>query len=494
MADIYKYAQRVVVWLGLPSPNSSLALRVLDHLGSQLEVTKSSMPVPAQGLTETEWFESGRATAIDNDPNTWHAIFDLLNRSYFHRVWIFQEIQLASSSALIQCGTETVSWRQLRRAIGACGAMTLPTEVPLQLRTRLDSLWSLSMDSRSMDPMRLFEYAIAAECSNPRDRVYAILGLLPEVLSRKIQPHYASPTREVHRKAMMAYTQVTGELHVLGLVGPSWMPDWTAPRALLLNVLNVSCSGNTDAEALCIAPDVLRVNGVLFDIIDEIRELQAFDDAEVRATIREFWLSGSKPYPSGQSVVEASAWTLWLGILTEKWSTSASSSLAEVRPHLQELKDHGACSIDALLTLENISNYNIFRTKKGYHGISPAGIAPGDNVYVVSGCDSAVILRNQPNEKHLFIGCAHIHGIMDGEALLGPLPEDYMLVIGDPEAVPAERFRHRATGELTMHDPRLQSLAEDWRHVRTPHRCGPPRWWMLFRTRLQEKYHIRILA
>jgi hypothetical protein len=239
--------------------------------------------------------------------------------------------------------------------------MTLPSGVPAQLRSRLDTLWSLVLDSRSLDPVRLFDYVIAAECSNPRDRVFGILGLLPPVLFRKIQPDYTQPTQEVQRDAILACIEATGALFVLGLVRPSWIPDWNAPKMLFLNVLNGSCTGKTDAEALFIvsealfiASDVLQVKGVLYDTIDEVRQLLSFDDDQVLATFKEFWLSGSQSYPSGGTLVNACAWTLWLGDLTEKWLMSDSSSLADVQLHLHTLKDHDVCSSDALPTAGNI--------------------------------------------------------------------------------------------------------------------------------------------
>ena len=253
----------------------------------------------------------------------------------------------------------------------------------------------------------------------------------------------------------------------------------------VLNILNGSCTQNTRAEAIFIAPDVLQVQGILHDAIDEVRQLLSFDDAQVLATIKELWLSGSQPYPSGASQVDACAWTLWLDNLTEKWLMSDSCSLADVRHHLQQLKDTGVCSSDALPTAGNISSYNISRTRKGYFGMSPAGVAPGDNVSVLLGCDSAAILRHQPNEKHLFIGCAYIHGIMDGEVLLGPIPEDFMVVVDDEGGdVLVENFLCRKTGEFTKQNPRLQPLTDDWQRVCAPSPVWPAKTFNAFQNKI----------
>jgi hypothetical protein len=88
MGDIYKFARRVVVWLGLPSEDSSLALRVLARLGDQIDCSKNRFLIPAPGCTEATWWCATNASCVDANPETWQAVHYLLQRPWFFRLWV----------------------------------------------------------------------------------------------------------------------------------------------------------------------------------------------------------------------------------------------------------------------------------------------------------------------------------------------------------------------------------------------------------------------
>jgi hypothetical protein len=137
MGDIYRHAYRVVVWLGMESANSALTMRTLADIGDQIEYSKDNSIMSAPECKEKEWYYMTDASRIASDPGIWHAIHNLLRRPWFDRLWIKQEIQLANTSALVQCGTDTITWRQLRRAIILCNHMLFSeaslTHLPLVL-------------------------------------------------------------------------------------------------------------------------------------------------------------------------------------------------------------------------------------------------------------------------------------------------------------------------------------------------------------------------
>jgi hypothetical protein len=115
MRELYKHADRVIVWLGSSSRSGSLALSTLEHVGKQFEFTAGNMLFPAPNATEPEWHRPEHSLPYDED--TWHSIYELLIRPWFDRVWVVQEIQLASPKAIIQCGTEQVPWCFFRRGV-----------------------------------------------------------------------------------------------------------------------------------------------------------------------------------------------------------------------------------------------------------------------------------------------------------------------------------------------------------------------------------------
>jgi len=88
MGDIFKHARRVVVWLGLASHDSSIALRVLGRIGDQIEWSKGTHVLPAPDCTEMEWYKTTDASCIDDDPETWRAVYDLICRPWFRRLWV----------------------------------------------------------------------------------------------------------------------------------------------------------------------------------------------------------------------------------------------------------------------------------------------------------------------------------------------------------------------------------------------------------------------
>ena len=116
MGEIYKAADRVVVWLGPESKKSSLAISTLDYLGRQIVLFRSFRFARAPDTTETEIW-SRPTFQLPYSDVTWQAIRDFFKRPWFERVWIVQEIQLASSKSILMCGPDILSWQTLRASI-----------------------------------------------------------------------------------------------------------------------------------------------------------------------------------------------------------------------------------------------------------------------------------------------------------------------------------------------------------------------------------------
>ncbi|POS70143.1 hypothetical protein DHEL01_v211464 [Diaporthe helianthi] len=115
MSRIYENASRVVVWLGNGSEDSDLAMCQLAYLGRQVTLTKDNWLMSPPGAEEPHWCES--ACSVPYSEGTWSAIARLLERSWFSRIWIIQEIQLAAIGAIIQCGREQMLWSCFRSAV-----------------------------------------------------------------------------------------------------------------------------------------------------------------------------------------------------------------------------------------------------------------------------------------------------------------------------------------------------------------------------------------
>ena len=64
-----------------------------------------------------------------------------------------------------------------------------------------------------------------------------------------------------------------------------------------------------------------------------------------------------------------------------------------------------------------------FTTANGYVRLAPEETIPDDEVCIILGCQSPLILRPDGRGSRKTIGQCYVHGLMEDEALLGPLPK-----------------------------------------------------------------------
>jgi hypothetical protein len=120
------------------------------------------------------------------DTETLQAINKLARRSYFQRLWIIQELQYANQETIIQCGEHSARWYHLSRAFFKFRAILPHTVV------------ALATNLTTVGIEQLQNLSLGVGCTEPRDRVYALLGLFPPALARRIKPDYSVPVPLVY--------------------------------------------------------------------------------------------------------------------------------------------------------------------------------------------------------------------------------------------------------------------------------------------------------
>ncbi|KAG6353465.1 hypothetical protein INS49_005646 [Diaporthe citri] len=111
MGDIYSKASRVVVWLGPAQDDSHAAVEVMRHLGSQIEVNwHDDAMKSAPGASDLTL--SDRSVILPVRGELWRPIFDLLSRPWFDRLWVRQEIYLATD--VVQTADLIPNWTECR--------------------------------------------------------------------------------------------------------------------------------------------------------------------------------------------------------------------------------------------------------------------------------------------------------------------------------------------------------------------------------------------
>ncbi|KAL9615845.1 MAG: hypothetical protein Q9160_009213 [Pyrenula sp. 1 TL-2023] len=180
----------------------------------------------------------------------WPAFVNLVTRSWFSRLWTYQEILLADEEAVVLCGTKAVFWAVLRYS-----RFNLLRESCLDTLYTYKILETIQVDTdalyRSMNildlSLRLFEEDTfqnlllkigSRYASDKRDYVYGLLGLIDKQQRNDIDIGYEKSPAEVFISAVAVACRLKGGprlwcrlienyslTHQITEGLPTWCPD-----------------------------------------------------------------------------------------------------------------------------------------------------------------------------------------------------------------------------------------------------------------------------
>ncbi|KAI0973610.1 heterokaryon incompatibility protein-domain-containing protein [Xylaria arbuscula] len=234
MGEIFGHALRVIVWLGPESRDSSRAMGLIQSLGVQVEMDWSSFKLSAsQYALHPDITDPFKYLSLEIDDL--EALKNLFDREWFDRLWIRQEIFRANQkTSVLYCGKANVHWHIFRR-----GWLLIYMKPNHQGHHALDdrvqrTLHGFLFQREIAHLNSLRDNFKSGQCADPRDRIYAIRGLLSEELQQAICPDYTKSVEDVYKDAVFAYFRDTCDLGILAQCcfspewkGPSWAPDWS---------------------------------------------------------------------------------------------------------------------------------------------------------------------------------------------------------------------------------------------------------------------------
>ena len=262
MHRIYRAALRVLVYLGERSTDSDEAICILE------DDAKGGRPFITDNLSYGEI----------------KAVKALLNRPWFHRVWVLQEVAW-SKSALVLCGSRITPWRETFHRAYTSSISQIGDLKPLPYVMSFGKV-------RSPEPLLtpdalLGELRNARDCAptDPVDKIYAVLELL------RAAPGDSRLAIDYNRQPATVFTDVAEYLLEgvgLGLLSdayghstmsglPSWAPDWTIPSQKKAYYF-VSCwaGGRRPGHIEFVSsphesgPRMMRIRGVSVGRVDRI--------------------------------------------------------------------------------------------------------------------------------------------------------------------------------------------------------------------------------
>lgn len=160
------------------------------------------------------------------------AVQRLFQRPWFFRTWVIQE-KVLSKEAIVCCGPESASWKDILAGIGYSIELI---DRPLQGLKYGDRAHRIHKLRPSTNSRELFQHSRHCQATDPKDRVYGILGSLKPGL---IKVNYEADVQEIYRSFTQAIIQDEESICVLNLCGtshslpglPSWVPDFSVGRS-----------------------------------------------------------------------------------------------------------------------------------------------------------------------------------------------------------------------------------------------------------------------
>lgn len=487
MSQIYRNADFVTVWLGDEDEATAKSfdlLRVLSGLPS--ECMEHIMP---DRLNSKEALNIlGPYCQIEY----WKAVSRLFQRKYFTRVWIIQEISLAKKVKL-QCGGHLMDWDDLtivsafltltpwtrwicvKEGFTAYDADVVHHAVP----NIIAAIRRISPESGIHVLLHLLISARRFISSDPRDKVYALLGLVEDYVKDKHSLHPIYGARSASETYTLAAIQILKDsddllllAHAEGgdfrtMIQASWVPDWSCARVLGLGIIGYkrfSAAGSLPRSLVIDEAGelALKVRGLRLDDISLVGESK---HQFLKGSPCPEWLSLVKALPTIYHTGQPRMEVFWRTLITDTagidhqhpapagysqafWSwmtqktlamhgnpiqTAVTKALADFMAGVSTLLEPGAedtiSSSEYEAVFSHAQHVKPFVTTKSYLGIGSESLRMRDSVWIVMGSRIPLVLRECKTGVFQLVGGAYIHGFMHGEALYQDPPLGVITIV-----------------------------------------------------------------
>ncbi|KAI0545603.1 heterokaryon incompatibility protein-domain-containing protein [Xylaria curta] len=212
MGTIYQRAHRVIIWLGEADEFTDLAWRTL---------LEASAPPSSTVVGELE----SRLKEMSDLEDIWLSLHNLGQREWFYRAWTFQELFLARHATVL-CSDYEMDWDRFHSALNCLAmllhhraASTYSMKAKDTLQRILGSVETISISDAAFTLTDLLSRTIHRSCDEPKDKIYALLGVLFRKNGLKNSKDYLPI--DYSRNPEFVYTQVSHALAVRS--------QWTEP-------------------------------------------------------------------------------------------------------------------------------------------------------------------------------------------------------------------------------------------------------------------------
>lgn len=448
--------------LGTEEANSQAAMDFLARLSR----IKSPSPTAAQ-------FD-----LPDIYDSIWADVNALLNRNWFTRCWIVQELVFGSQVSIL-CGNAELEWESFFAAIELCDKhLTKPftsTSTTAAVLEHAGPAFALGQTRRHLQDqhkkftlLELMEAFSHTNATLEQDKLFALRGLAYDVGAEIFNPVYDTSLEDAIRQYAIGFVKTNQAIDLLYRAGisksyyfSSWIPYWTR-KDFPQTISTWPCEGgefyagqrtSVKASLRTYSPKTLEVEGFFIDKIIGTKDIRLGSShfitfvnamADFNNAIRDL---GRMGYPTGETPQELKlripignakipqphylkhhslAHRSFREPSSDRWPKDLEhyifsvhedqdAAVYESKPrHVQEVVSQYWQTASALS--KRMGGYKFAVTKRGYAGLVPIVANTGDKVILFHGGKVPFLLRDN-GDHFALVGECYIHGIMHGEGL-----------------------------------------------------------------------------
>lgn len=308
MRDIYDGSWTTVTWLGEAADDSYKAIELLKTL-TQYEARGESVILKEKLQEQPEYLGVGK----------WMALHTFLQRSYWSRLWIIQEVALAPKNMLMFVGEDSITWQQIYDGLGVIhtthwyvkdACLRNDRRVHRMIRGlegedspvwNTENLHHIDKDIAGVEKKELrgeglptftelLYTANGAQASQPLDKVYGLLAIMDPVISQHIIPDYTIKPSKLFAQVAHLYISHSRNLEIIrdgnpwgNRETPTWAPDWLwTHRGRDKDNPQLRYTADANRPWKCsFSPDLslLTVDAIFIDTIDGLGASACPDDA-----------------------------------------------------------------------------------------------------------------------------------------------------------------------------------------------------------------------
>jgi len=472
MAQIYKRAKRVLVWLG-----ETIIEDGRDITSDAKDLLRNLASLSHEAAISWDQYKRIEETMNPAYCNLVHAYYTcippLLRSQWFSRVWVLQEVAMGKEVTVIR-GSISLEWSSIVDGLSALSQLedqnTTLSALNRYYRAKIkvsalcrefqneESQWALFRASKLADRLAtLLLLTNGLGCTDPRDHLFALLNMAGsqeeiEGVSSLMQD-YNIPTEEVLKELAIYLLKSRNNLDIFYGVSwvdfslrknlPSWVPTWDAHRfghlRRYVQPTGVKTSPMDAPAEIRISEDsnTVTIKGRLIDQIEIVgrRPMTPKDDSKplwYEKSFLESWEEEClKPFCEKHGITIEDGLPVWLPTLfhdqvsNNQAACDASHAdqylaLREYEP-VKSLETEDSQRTDVSHFIFSSQYFNMveregampFVTKQGFIGLSDCAAAcPGDYVCVFKGSPVPYIIRHATEAEYILSGPCYLWPFM----------------------------------------------------------------------------------